>query len=161
TVLLNKFFHARVRILPRIMIGIVAAVDTLPGDLSQLLGVPTVTAEQRHVDAELPGLERNVSDVGVVPRNENHLWLGGANLRELSGKIRVAFLISLHRDNLATHLLERLRKLLVQTDRIGCYLIVEDCRFRRFHRAIAREFCTYPTLKAIDEADTENHVADL
>ena len=59
----------------RIMIGIEAAVDRLAGDLAQLRRVPAVAAQQRHRDAQLAGLQRDVADVGVVARNEDDVRL--------------------------------------------------------------------------------------
>ena len=61
------------------MVGIETAIDRIAADLGQLGRIPTVAAQQRHLDAQLPRLNRNVADIGVVARNENHIRLARAN----------------------------------------------------------------------------------
>ena len=62
----DELLDARARVVHRVVVGEVAAVERGAADLVQLLAVPPVAAQERRGDAELARLPGDEADVGVV-----------------------------------------------------------------------------------------------
>src|SRR4030095_15661202 len=52
------------------------ALDGFSADLNELVGFPSVTAEERDLEPQLSGLDTDQGDVGVITRNKHRIRIG-------------------------------------------------------------------------------------
>ena len=144
------------------MIGIEAAIQGVSGDLPQFFRIPAIASEHGHFNAKLAGLNRNVADVCVIARNENHVGVARANCRELGREIGIPFLIGLLGNDFATLLCERRCEIFLQADGVRLSLVEQDGRLGRLQSLVlARELRAHVALERIDETHAKDHVALL
>src|SRR6267142_6343949 len=86
------------------MIRDVVTVERFTAKLKQLRRIPTVTAQQRHVDSELLCLFGNHPDLAVIARHVDHIGISRANRSQLSFIIAIALCVRLLGDYLAAEL---------------------------------------------------------
>ena len=159
-VLGDELLDGRAVLLERVVVGVVAALDRGAADLGELLGVPAVAAEQRHGDAELAGLDRDVAGVGVVAGDEDRLGVGVLERLQLRREVDVAAGVGLAGRDRPAERAERVVELLGEALRVGLLLVVEDADALRV-QVVVRELRDDVALEAVDEADAQDHVADL
>src|SRR5260370_42550780 len=66
------------------MIRDVVTVECFTAQLKQLRRVPTVSAQQRHIDSELLCLFGNYPDLAVIAKHVDHIGISRANRSQLS-----------------------------------------------------------------------------
>lgn len=90
------------------IVGRELTFDRVFADLGKLLGFPAVAAKEGNVQAELFGLDRDESGVGVVAGNKNTIRTGGLDGGELRLEILVATVEIEFRADLAAAILDEL-----------------------------------------------------
>src|SRR5512143_2682096 len=114
----HELLHRGRRIVDRVMVREVTAVQGFPADLPESRRVPAVPADQRYGDAELAGLARDRADLGVITGHVDAFGIGRLDLGELGAEVRVSLAVRLLRDDLATETLVRLAEESLETDGI-------------------------------------------
>src|SRR5260370_42204827 len=86
------------------MIRDVVTVECFTAQLKQLRRVPTVSAQQRHIDSEWFCLLGNYPDLAVIARHVDHIGISRANRSQLSFIIAIALCVRLLGNYLAAEL---------------------------------------------------------
>ena len=143
------------------MRGVVSVLERLAaGDLDELRGLPAVTAEHRHGDAQLAGLLYDESDLVVVTRHTNALGISPLDGRELCFEVLVLRGVLLLHHDLAAGRREGVAEILAQPIAIGRRHVREHRHPRELER-LAGELRDESALEGIGEAHPEDAVADL
>ena len=140
--------------------GVEIPLDARPSDGEQLLRVPAVAADERHVDPHRPGLAGDAGEVVVHRRDQDRGRLRLGDRGELGLEILVAVAIGpLHRHLAAHPQVERL-EFLGEADRIVIALVDEHRDPPGFQR-VEREQGGGAALVGVGEADPEDIFAFL
>jgi hypothetical protein len=159
-VLLDERLHLGALLVGRVMVRVVAALDRVAADLGELGRVPAVAADERRLDAELPGLAEEVAGLGVVAGEEHRLRAGVLDRLQLRGHVGVATGVRLLGGDGAAELDEGLLEVAGQALRVRLRLVVEDGDLVGL-QVLAGELRRDVALEGVDEADAEDHVAEL
>jgi hypothetical protein len=142
------------------VVRVVAALDRVATDLGELGRVPAVAADERRLDAELAGLAEEVAGLRVVAGEEHRLRAGVLDRLQLRRHVGVAAGVRLLGGDGAAELDERLLEVAGEALRVGLRLVVQD-RDLVGLQVLAREPRRDVALEGVDEADAEDHVAEL
>ncbi len=152
--------HGRSRVLGRVVIGKVGALDRVASDLGELGRVQAVRAEDRRVQPEAAGLPGDQAGIGVVAREKEDVRLEREDRGQLRGEVGVAFGVPGLGDDAAAGRGEVVRERLRETDAVVAAGVDEEGRRGRLEVA-ARKSGECAALRLVGEGDAEDVVALL
>src|SRR5207237_7562316 len=89
-VALHEILELGIGVVERPVIRVIAAVERVAADRDELLALPAVAADQRHLDAELASLPRDEAGLGVIAGHHDRLGTLGFDGGELGAEILIA-----------------------------------------------------------------------
>ena len=141
-----------------VMRGKISSFDGFLADLDELLGFPTVAAEERNIQAKLFRLNANDRHVRVIARNKNAIGGRGFDRGELRFEIFVAAVVIEFRGNRSAVCFELVLEEFCQPFAVIAFRIGEDGDLFRL-QSFRREIRHHGSLKRVDETNAENVIA--
>ena len=155
-----KLLYCRRRIVDRVVVGNIVAIQSVAAQIPKLRRVPAIAAKQWHLDVQLFGLFGNHTNLTIVAGNIDHIRILGTNGGELPLVVAIALSIGLLIDNLSAKFLEACFEEFGQAATIRRIEIKHDRRLLCL-KCVCGKLGHYIALKRIDEANAEDVVAHL
>src|SRR5512140_2881742 len=159
-VLLHPRHDFRPPVVRGVVVGEVAALDRVPGDLHQVRRIPAVRPDQADLEGLFPDLLGDQAHLVVVVRQEEDVGARGFHLGQESRKVDVVLAVRFEGLHLAALLPERVAEYLCDPLRVVVRRVVQDRGALSLQR-LPGELRHHGPLERVDEAGAEHVVLPL